>query len=169
MDREEYIKEARAKFNSYNTSSWKRVYFDEHSGGYNVYHKEHKFTKIGGGGEAEMFVGIMLAKNCGKQIEFLPEGKKKGPDVKFDEQTWDIKSISRANENTIRKYILDARKADNAIFYWNENNKLADLKNAMNREAGRLLKGQICRLPDIYYIDRDRFLKLLWEKQKETK
>jgi len=48
----EYIKEARAKFDSYG-NEWKKAYFDEKSGGFNVYHKEHKFSPTGGGGQAE--------------------------------------------------------------------------------------------------------------------
>jgi hypothetical protein len=99
-------------------------------------------------------------------VLFLPEGDKKGPDVLFDEQTWDIKFIDNANENTVRKYILDARKADRVIFYWEKNEKLFELNNAYKRETGRLTKGQINRLPDIYYIDKNRLLKMLWESKK---
>ena len=97
----EMIKAALQKYNSYGCE-WEKAYFDEFSGGYNVYHEEHQFTSAGGGGEAEKIVGKMLAKYNGKQVEFLPEGDTKSPDVKFDEQTWDIKTISKANEETIR-------------------------------------------------------------------
>ena len=148
------------KYNSYG-GEWEKVYFDEFSGGYNVYHTKHKFSPIGGGGDAEKVVGKMLAKNNGKQVEFLPEGEKKGPDVGFDNKKWDIKYINQANVATIRKYLLDARKADNVIFYWNAIKKFHDLNNAVNREIGRLLKGQIDRLPDIYYMDETGLLKLL--------
>jgi hypothetical protein len=45
--------------------------------------------------------------------------------------------INNAREETIRKAIRDARKADNAIFYWDSSvEKLADLRNAIIREAG---------------------------------
>jgi hypothetical protein len=40
----------------------------------------------------------MLAKYNGKQVEFLPENNYKSPDIKFDNQKWDIKYISTANE-----------------------------------------------------------------------
>jgi len=116
-DRAEHIKAARAKYNAYDTQIWTKEYFDELSGGYNVYHKKHQFTEVGGGAEGEKTVGKMLAEYNGKQVEFLPEGGNKKPDVKFDEQTWDIKTITNANEDTIRTYIKDARKAENAIFY----------------------------------------------------
>ena len=39
----EHIKEAKAKYNSYNTDDWTRAGFDEFSGGYRVYHKDHQF------------------------------------------------------------------------------------------------------------------------------
>jgi len=156
--------EAFQRYHSYN-SEWKKEYFDEFSGGFCVYHRQHKFSKTGDGGKAEKAVGIMLAKYNGKRVEFLPEGEKKGPDVRFDELTWDIKYIDNANVNTIRKYLLDATKADNAIFYWNKNEKLNDLNN----EIGRLLKGQINNLPDIYYMGKNGILKLLWKKQRGLK
>ncbi|MDR1022128.1 MAG: hypothetical protein LBL94_02480 [Prevotellaceae bacterium] len=130
LERSAQIKDALLKYNSYESDEWEKAYFDELSGGFNVYHKAHQFTPTGGGGEAEKTVGKMLAKYSGKQVEFLPEnGKGKGvPDLYFDQQTWDIKYIHIANIETIRTYIKEARKADNAIFYWNESDKLEDLK-----------------------------------------
>ena len=156
------------KYNSYG-SEWEKVYFDEFSGGYNVYHQWHNFAEKGGGGDAEKIVGKMLAKYNGKQVEFLPEGGKKSPDIRFDNQTWDIKYINNANEETIRTYIKDARKAENAIFYSTDENKYVLLNSAIVREVGKFLKGQINKLPDIYYIDADGILKLLWKKEKGTK
>ena len=153
------------KYNSYG-SEWEKAYFDKFSGGYNVYHKRHNFAKKGGGGDAEVIVGKMLAKYNGKQVEFLPEGGKKSPDIKFDEKTWDIKYIDNANEETIRTAIRDARKADNVIFYFTQEDKYALLNNAINREVGRFTKGQINKLPDIYYMDKKGLLKLIWGKQK---
>jgi hypothetical protein len=161
----EIIKEAILKYNSYG-SEWEKAYFDEYSGGYNVYHKGHKFSSTGGGGEAEKIVGKILAKYNGKQVEFLPEGWKKQPDIKFDGKTWDIKYINHANEETIRGAIRDARKADNVICYFTNENKSILLNNAIEREIGRFLKGQTSKVPDIYTIDKNGLLKLLWEKQK---
>jgi hypothetical protein len=79
------------------------------------------------------------------------------------------KLIDNANEETIRKAIRDARKADNAIFYSIDESKYTLLNNAIERESGRLLKGQVDKMPDIYSIDKNGLLKLLWEKQKGTK
>ena len=162
----ESLKEALSKYNAYDTQVWTKEYFDKFSGGFNVYHREHNFSKKGGGGDAEKIVGRMLAKYNGKQVEFLPEGGlKKSPDINFDNQTWDIKLIDNANEETIRKAIRDARKAKNAIFYWNENSKLEDLKNAVIREVGRMRKNnRINEMPDIYYLDTSKLLRTVWKK-----
>ena len=87
------------------------------------------------------------------------------PDLKFDGRTWDVKYIDNANENTIRAYIKDARKADRAIFYFT-NDKYSDLRSAINREVGRFKSmDKIGDLPDIYYMDKGGLLKLLWKKE----
>ena len=160
------IKEARAKYDSYG-SDWEKAYFDEKSGGFNVYHKDHEFSDTGGGGKAEKTIGIILA-NRGKKVEFLPEGKGKMPDLYFDSQTWEVKYINNANIKTIRGYIEHARrkKAENVIFYWDIYDKSEDLINTVARESGRLKKlGRINEMPDIYYIDKTGLkLKLLWKK-----
>ena len=165
-DSAEHINKSKAKYNSYG-SEWEKAYFDKNSGGFNVYHKNHRFTEEGWGGKAEKEVGKILAKYNGKQVEFLPEGTGKQPDVKFDSQTWDIKYINNSNEETIRSAIRDARKADNAIFYFTQDSKYLSLNSAIDREVGRFLKGQIDKLPDIYVIDKNRHLKLLWEKKRD--
>ena len=163
-ERMEIRKKSKEKYQSYG-EEWTKAYFDEYSGGFNVYHAEHQFTNTEGGGDAEKMVGKLLAKNNGKQVEFLPEnGKGKSvPDLMFDDHTWDVKYIDNANENTIRKYMKDARKADRAIFYFT-NDKYQELRSAINREVGRF-KGmdRIGELPDVYYMDKERLLKLLWK------
>ncbi|MDR3188161.1 MAG: hypothetical protein LBT94_03120 [Prevotellaceae bacterium] len=166
------IQEALQRYNSYHRDEWEKAYFDEISGGFNVYHKEHQFAKIGGGGEAEKVVGKMLATN-GKQVEFLPENGRgmKKPDLAFNEQTWDVKFIDKANVGTIRDAIKDVQKAHNAIFYWSiGKDRLGDLQNAITRELGNFMKNKrIEKFPDIYYMDnRNGALKLLWKKQKEA-
>ena len=166
-NRTDYINEARAKYDAYDTDEWIKQYFDFETGGYNVYHKQHNFSKAGGGGKAEKTVGVLLAKNDGKQIEFLPEGGVKSPDVKFDGKTWDIKYIDIANQQSIRNDIKDARKADNVIFYFMVENQYDNLLNAIRREVGRFEKNnKIGELPDIYYIGGNRKLNLAWENKK---
>ena len=163
-----YIKESRAKYDAYDSSVWEKAYFDEHSGGFNVYHKRHDFSKAGGGGKAEKIVGKILA-NLGKQVEFLEEGGNKKPDIKFDEQKWDIKYIEVANVQTIRNHIKDARKADNVIFYFTIDNQYDNMINAIVRETGRFEKlNRIDELPDVYYISNGKQLDLIWGKSKEA-
>ena len=168
-DRIDHIKEAKTKYNSYKTDEWIKAFFDDESGGYCVYHKKHQFKKSGGGGKAEKEVGKILAR-LGKQVVFLPEGKEKGPDIYFDNQTWDIKYIDKANQQTIRNDIKDARKADNAIFYFLIESQYDTLVSATKRELGRFEKvDRVLELPDIYYINRNMQLMSLWKKSKEAK
>ena len=139
IDIAKYIKKAKAKYDSYDCNVWIKAGFDENSGGFNVYHIEHDFSETGRGGDAEETTGKMLAK-LGKQVEFLPEGKRMTPDLYFDGQTWEIKYI---------------------------NSKLSEIKEALERETGKLQKlGRISEMPDIFYIDKSGMLKAFWEKQK---
>jgi hypothetical protein len=161
--------DAKRKYNSYG-EEWERAYFNEENGGFNVYHKLHQFsdTKATGakmsGGDAEKYIGRTLADTQAKQIEFLPEnGKGKGkPDLAFDGKTWDVKYISTANENTIRSYYKDARKADAVIFY-SERGRDIDILSAVNREKGRYasLGRDITELPKVYVMNEDGILRLL--------
>lgn len=161
--------DAKRKYNSYG-EEWERAYFNEENGGFNVYHKLHQFsdTKATGakmsGGDAEKYIGRTLADTKAKQIEFLPEnGKGKGkPDLAFDGKTWDVKYISTANENTIRSYYKDARKADAVIFY-SERGRDIDILSAVNREKGRYasLGRDITELPKVYVMNEDGILRLL--------
>ena len=154
--------DAKRKYNSYG-EEWERAYFNEENGGFNVYHKLHQFsdTKATGakmsGGDAEKYIGRTLADTQAKQIEFLPEnGKGKGkPDLAFDGKTWDVKYISTANENTIRK-------ADAVIFY-SERGRDIDILSAVNREKGRYdsLGRDITELPKVYVMNEDGILRLL--------
>ena len=111
-----------------------------------------------------MVVGKILA-NQGKQVEFLPEGWKRQPDIKFDHQTWDIKKITDANIETMRTYIKDARKAENVIFYWKDKDgKFDELISAIGRIEGYFRKkNELHTMPNIYYIGENK-LKLLWSK-----
>lgn len=142
------------KYLSYN-SDWERILFVFHNGGYNVYHKNHNFSKQGNGGYAEKVVGRMLAVHNGKQIEFLPEyiRGRSHPDLWFDGQTWDVKYINYANCETIRKYIRNGKKADNVIFYWDTTiSRFLDLKMAVSRSVGQFSKER-SDMPRIWYIN----------------
>jgi hypothetical protein len=160
----EQIATAWKAYTAYDDEQWEKICFDDRTGGYNVYHREHKFAKEGGGGDAEKTVGRMLAR-LGKQVEFLPEKNRKSPDLRFDGQTWDVKYLRTNKEETVRKTIRDGRKADNIIFYWDGESKLTPLHDAIIREAGRFMHaGRLHTLPRIYYMDADGNLKLFWKK-----
>jgi hypothetical protein len=167
IDRTDLLKEARLKYNAYSSEDWTKAYFDEIGGGFNVYHKGHNFSKKGGGGDAEKIVGEMLAKYNGKQVEFLPEGGSKSPDIKFDGRMWDIKYIDNANIKTIRSYIeIIRRKECQGVFFWKKEDKIQDLKSAMESEIGKLSKlGRINEMPNIYYMNKNKILALLWGKK----
>ena len=165
--RNEHIREAWAKYSAYDERIWTKEYFDEFSGGFNVYHKKHQFATTDGGGDAEKTVGIMLAEKNAKQVEFLPEGGDMAADLWFDNQTWEIKYINNANVKTIRWYIENIRKkgATNGIFYWDKSEQKECLRAAVASEAGKMKKlGRINEMPDIYYMDKGGLLKLLWKK-----
>ena len=142
-------------------SDWTPVLYSCVNGGYNVYHKDHNFSKHGGGGYAEKLVGMVLAVINGKQVEFLPEKELgvKHPDLQFDGQTWDVKFINFANGETIRKYIRNGRKADNVVFYWDSAvSRFQDLKVAVARCCGQFKHDGI-EMPGIWYINESGLLK----------
>ena len=177
------VENAKQKYDSYD-ENWNKLYFNEENGGYNVSHKKHQFSRNKGereviingkkvkekskmsGGEAEKYVGRILAEKRGKQIEFLPENGKKEekPDLAFDGKTWDVKYIPLANENTIRKAIEDATKAECAIFYWDEENRLEDLKKAIERTIGKYRKkGKLNELPSVFYVNDEGEFRCLFD------
>lgn len=163
--RADIIASARKTFDSYG-ADWQKAYFDDRSGGYCVIHRLHQFSRVGGGGDAELAVGKALAKYNGKRVEFLPEsGNGKRADFSFDGRTWDVKSINSANIDTIRKYIKDARKADNVIFY-SSADRYADIEDAAIREFGRMLKaGNGSLMPNVYCIGKNGLLRLIKENK----
>lgn len=146
---------------------WTPVLYSFQNGGYNVYHRDHNFSKQGNGGYAEKVVGMVLAIENGKQVEFLPERSRDGkhPDLQFDGFTWDVKFINDANVETIRKYIRNGRKADNLIFYWGPGvNKLDVLKEATKRSLCRAKKNG-SSIPGIYYMFNLNGLKALYKNE----
>ena len=163
-EKAQIIASAREAFDAYG-ADWKKAYFDERSGGYYVVHGRHQFSRTGGGGNAELTVGKMLAKYNGKHVEFLPEsGGKNKADFRFDGRTWDVKFTTTTNETTIRAALKDARKADCTIFYWDNGNKLDAIRSATAREVGRLIsRNELHKMPEVYYMENG-VLKLLWKK-----
>ncbi len=157
---------------------WEKVCFNEKTGGYNVYHESHQFapqkaekivdgrkikSKLSGG-DAEKYVGRILCDLNGKRVRFIAENGKSQwkPDIECHGEPWDIKYSLLANENTIRKYIKDAEKAQNVIFFWDGEDRKNSLYNAVNSELGNYRKkGKIDRMPKVYYISLEGKLKKL--------
>ena len=82
----------------------------------------------------------------------------------FDGQTWDFKTSLYRNEDTIRQLFKEGRKADNVIFIIADNNQKSMVKNAVEREVGRMKKlGTWRELPDVYCLI-DNELVLIWKK-----
>jgi len=161
------------KFKSYD-EDWTKAVFDSKTGGYNVYHKGHKFSKnkakgaTFSGGDAEKHVGNLLAKQ-GKHIEFLNETTPYGvkcADMRFDGMTWDVKYIATTKSSrTIRKHITEARKGDCVIFLWDDNDKLSLVKDALRSEVGdKTKRKKLSSLPNIFWMDKGGKLNLLWKK-----
>jgi hypothetical protein len=158
MAQPEIKKQAIQKYNSYG-EEWEKAYFDEDSGGFDVYHRKHNFSTTGGKYEKE--VGRLLAKE-GKQIEFLSEKgqKTKHPDIRFDNQTWDIKSIIAYTSGSIMDSIWNGKKADNVIFYFTNGINLNIIEEGYRRVYGRFAKfGKLDKMPVVYYIDENKRLK----------
>ena len=146
------------RYNSYGCE-WEKAYFDELSGGYIVYHKDHNFSSIGGKYEKE--VGRLLA-NEGKQVEFLSEKgqKTKHPDIYFDKQTWDIKSIIAYTSGSIMDSIWNGKKANNVIFYFTDDININIIEEGYKRAYGRFFKlGKLDSMPAIFYLDENNRLR----------
>lgn len=98
-----------------------------------------------------------------KSNEPLPRGY---PDVYFDYQTWDFKTSTYHNVNTIRQLIKDGRKADNVIFIITDEQQIKTIINALERELGNRKRDKSwVFLPDLYSF-WNGCLKALWEKKK---
>ena len=73
------------------------------------------------------------------------------PDVYFDGQTWDFKTSSFENEDSLRQTIKEGRKADNVIFLVESLTHIEKLEKVIHREIGmRKQDGSWVELPDVY-------------------
>ena len=84
------------------------------------------------------------------------------PDVYFDGQTWDFKTSEYVRVKSVRKLIMDGRKADNVIFILKDGNSLDVIKSALDSEIGNCLKnGTLAELPNIYYMSEGELVAIL--------
>ena len=99
-------------------------------------------------------------------LKFKPrESNPRGyPDAYFDGKTWDFKTSSFKNEETMRFQIKDGRKADNVIFIATTKEQIKILEKVINREFGkRKGDGSWMELPNVYSFEKE--LNLVWEKR----
>jgi hypothetical protein len=116
-DRAELLKEAKTKYNSYNTDDWVKAGFDEFSGGYKVYHKLHQFDPTIGKfgiprGDYEKKASEVLSKygmNVVLESEIMGKGIKT-PDGLLNGVLFEIKGIESVSIRNIKDRISEAGK-----------------------------------------------------------
>jgi hypothetical protein len=169
-DRAGYIREARERFDAYDENVWIKVYFDEHTGGYFVYHKEHKFDpKIGifdiPRGDYEKIASGVLSK-YGMRIVLDAEPSEsieKKADGFLNDRIFDIKSRENtfANSDKVKHKTSEAskQKAEIVVFYFHD-------KSMYNREMiidgyGKYLRNSVSkRVQQIYCIVDGRLYRI---------
>lgn len=193
MKRPADIEKSRKEYLALPNIKWKKDYFDETTGGFVATHiLKEKDNLHRTGIVAEVNACFELAKT-GKHVLRLPENvpalintisidgrsycellkyklgnnNPRGyPDAYFDAQTWDFKTSTYNNVETIRQLIKDGRKANNVIFIMTDIQQINKIQNAIDREVGnRLRDNSWILLPDVFYLI-DGKLSALWKKKK---
>jgi hypothetical protein len=137
VDRTELLKEAKSKYNSYDTDDWIKAGFDEFSGGSVVYHKKHRFDPTIGKfgiprGDYEKNSAKVLS-SYGMEVVLGSEisgWKIKIPDGLLNGISFDIKGIEGKGNRIIKAKISDASKqgAEAIVLYFHD--KTLDLHKA---------------------------------------
>jgi hypothetical protein len=130
MNKVELLKEAKTKYASYNTDDWIKVGFDEFSGGYCVYHKDHLFDPtIGKFGiprgdyeknSAIVLMGYGMSVALSSEISELEKIKK--PDGLLNGVLFDIKGIEGKSNRLIKDKLSEASKqgAEIVVLYFHD-------------------------------------------------
>jgi hypothetical protein len=94
--------------------------------------------------------------------------KPKGyPDVYFDGRTWDFKTSTYKNEDSLRQTLKDGSKADGVIFVVNMEEDFKMIECAIKSEIGRREKdGSWTALPDVYGWFQGE-LREVWNKKRQ--
>lgn len=186
-----YIEVSRAEYEALPEDEWIKQRFCDASGGYVAAHRLKVVDDLTRSGIVAEVKGCYALAEIGKHVLRLPEnipdlldevmvdgkpyrellkfkvGEKKPrgyPDVYFDGQTWDFKTSKYRRIKSVRKLILDGRKADNVLFIITEHDQLELLKEAIHSEVGsRVEDGSWIHLPNVYYVCGGD-LALLWHK-----
>ena len=160
VDRIEIVKEAREKYNSYNTIDWIQAGFDEFSGGYMVYHKDHFFDPTIGKfgiprGDYERNASKVLVK-YGKRVVLCSEKqeyREKTPDGLLNGILFDIKGIEGIGKNNIINNLKSANKkgVESIVFYFHDK-KLFSEKQLIESYQFYLRNSKSKRIQQVYYI-----------------
>lgn len=172
-------------------TEWRKDYFDENTGGYVATHRLKAKDTVNRNGIAKEVSACKELAKIGKRILRLPENvldkidviliggviyrkllkfkaasqKPRGyPDVYFDRETWDFKTSTFKNEESLRQTVKEGRKASNLIFIINEATDVIMIEQAIRSETGRRKKDESWHeLPDIYCWFHGK-LTLIWGK-----
>jgi hypothetical protein len=127
--RAELLKAAKAKYDSYNSKDWTKAGFDEFSGGYRIYHKDHQFDPTIGKfgiprGDYEKNAADVLAK-YGMDVVLDSEMSEKGiktPDGLLNGVLFDIKGIEGKSKRVIKDKISEAsgQGAETVVLYFHD-------------------------------------------------
>ena len=186
------IESSRKEYEALPDAEWRKDYFNEENGGYIATHIFKVRDDMSIPGIAAEVIACRKLAETGKHILRLPEnipelidstiivGKpyrkilkfklkephpRGYPDAYFDGLTWDFKTSTFKNDDSIRQAIKDGRKADNLIFIVQKNENIGKLRRAIDREVGkRTADGSWIELPDIYCLLGNR-LTAVWQKQ----
>jgi len=158
-NRAEYIREARVRYDSYD-NEWVKAVFDEHSGGFCVYHKRHNFDPTIGifgipRGNYELIASEILAK-YGMNIALQPEKLEydsKIPDGFLNGKLFDIKGVEGIGKENILKDIKDASKkgAEIVVLYYHKNYLFNEAQMRENYHT-YLRNSNSKRIQQVYYI-----------------
>ena len=188
------IQSAWREYQALPSSEWRKDYFDETTGGYVATHVlKGKDTMKRIGIAKEVTTCLELAKT-GKRLLRLPENtldkidniiidgqifrqllkfkpgntKPKGyPDVYFDGQTWDFKTSTFKNEDSLRHTIKEGQKADAIILIVNTPEDFLMVESAIKSEIGRrTTDGTWVELPDVYCWFQGK-LDQIWNKKRQ--
>jgi hypothetical protein len=116
-NRTDLLKEAKIKYDSYSTDDWVKAGFDDFSGGYKVYHKDHFFDPTIGKfniprGDYEKNASEVLAK-YGMSVVLRSEKQEYGvktPDGLLNGILFDIKGIEGNSHRIIKDVISKSSK-----------------------------------------------------------
>jgi len=88
-------------------------------------------------------------------------------DVYFDGQTWDFKTSSFKNEDSLRQTIKEGRKADCIILIVNTRADFQMIEKAIKSEIGRRINdGSWLELPNVYGWFQGH-LEEVWNKKRQ--